>query len=123
MTPATIQPTLESGQNDPMMSVVSSRQWIRIMLAAMDVGMPKPTTRPKLMANDIAASSFLDISLLKYWPTIGRKPSLKTAIPLLDRMAASPPIRAMTTYLIVYLLLFSSGWRAVRAGPGPCAAQ
>ena len=52
-----------------------------MMLAAIDVGIPKPITRPKLIAKLMAASSFLEISLLKYWPTMGRKPSLNTAIP------------------------------------------
>ena len=40
MTPEAIMPFLVSGHQVPMMSVVSRMQWIRMMLAAMDVGRP-----------------------------------------------------------------------------------
>jgi len=40
MTPEAIMPFLVSGHQVPTMSVVSRMQWIRMMLAAMDVGRP-----------------------------------------------------------------------------------
>ena len=64
------------------------------MVAPMDTGIPKPITNPKLNAKLVAANSFLPIFPSKNSGRIGRKPSLNTAIPLLDRIDAKPPNKA-----------------------------
>ncbi|SPT79467.1 Uncharacterised protein [Niallia circulans] len=62
------------------------------MLPAIDIGMPKPMTSPKLIANAVTPNSFRDMRPSKFSGTIGRNPSLKTAIPKLAITALSAPI-------------------------------
>jgi len=62
--------------------------------AAIEVGIPKPITKPKLIAKLIAANSLRLIVPLKYCGTIGRNPSLNTAMPLFAMIEANAPIAA-----------------------------
>ncbi len=70
------------------------------MVAAIETGIPNPITNPKLNAKLVAASAFLSILPSRYSGIIGLNPSLKTATPLLARIAAIHPIRAINTYPI-----------------------
>ena len=70
------------------------------MDAAIDTGIPKPITNPKLIAKDVAAKAFLSILPSKYSGTMALNPSLKTAIPAFDNIAANAPKSATTKYCI-----------------------
>ena len=105
-TPEITMPILESGHHVPIISVVSNRQCIKIIEAAIDVGIPKPITRPKLTAKLMVANSFLPILPSKYWGTIGRNPSLNTAIPRFAKMDANAPMNIITIYFIILLSFF-----------------
>ena len=97
MTPETIMPFLVSGHQVPMMSVVSRMQWIRMMLAAMDVGRPEPMTRPKPMAKLVAARALRSMRFSRYSGRTGRRPSLNTAMLWFARIDANAPTAAMIT--------------------------
>ncbi len=68
----------------------------------MDTGIPKPITRPKLNAKLVAAISFFPIFPSKNSGTIGRNPSLNTAIPLFANTAHIPPNNAIATNSIIF---------------------
>ena len=79
-TPDNTIPFFPLGQKVPMISVPSNILCTKIIDAAIDTGIPKPITSPKLIAKEVAAKAFLFILPSKNSGTIALKPSLKTAI-------------------------------------------